>query len=88
MNARPLQVAPVPSLREGEPPEGFDPPTCSLRNCRSAGLSYGGMCVIAFIQRDWADAPASTGGPTWRRRKEKLQRHKDSEDIGRTRTTF
>src|SRR6266545_4409242 len=25
-----------------KPPEGFDPPTCSLRNCRSAGLSYGG----------------------------------------------
>src|SRR5947208_12661279 len=22
---------------------GFDPPTCSLRNCRSAGLSYGGI---------------------------------------------
>src|SRR3989442_11982742 len=51
-----------PSLPEGEPPEGFDPPTCSLRNCRSAGLSYGGMCVIAFIQPDWAGVPTPIGG--------------------------
>jgi len=46
------------------------------------------MCAIAFIPRDRADVPAPTGGATWRRRKEKLQRHKDSEDIGRIRTTF
>jgi hypothetical protein len=46
------------------------------------------MCAIAFNRRDWAEVPAPTGGATWRRRKEKLQRHKDSEDIGRTRTTF
>lgn len=25
-----------------KPPEGFDPPTCCLRNSRSTGLSYGG----------------------------------------------
>ena len=67
-------------LVKWEPPEGFDPPTCSLRNCRSAGLSYGGICAIAFVPGGPAEDPLWPAELRWRKRKEKLPRHKDSED--------
>src|SRR2546428_559183 len=44
-----------PQPREGgEPPEGFDPPTCSLRNCRSP----------AHLQVRWEEPPEGFDPPT------------------------
>src|SRR2546426_11023216 len=47
---RMAELGPEP-LGGGGPPEGFVPPTCSLRNCRCAGLSYVDMSTIAFLPR-------------------------------------
>ena len=47
-----FEASPTSGATKRKPPEGFEPPTCSsfgagvlrlhIRNCRSAGLSYGG----------------------------------------------
>src|SRR2546430_8878441 len=62
-----------PEIR-GEPPGGFDPPTCSLRNCRSAGLSYGGTAPPSSHGAARRNFPRSPDELRWCHREGKLPR--------------
>src|SRR2546427_10844813 len=46
------------------------------------------FCAIAFVPGGSVEDPLWPAELRWRKRKEKLPRHKDSEDIRTTRTTF
>ena len=62
-----------------KPPGGFDPPTCSLRNCRSAGLSYGGIAPPPSYRAVGGNFPLQPAGTRRCERADGIDRRRASE---------